>query len=352
MEDPLDGPVGDDGEPDRGGAPRPGAPSDRPWRHPSEVGLEERGAADRRRGTLLGAVVVVVALGALAGGAMLGLGGDDGSARLDTTSSARNAIEASVASVAVVHPEGRRTATALVLDDRGRLVTRSDVLAGATEVWVTCGDRAPQLARVLGVDDDAGVAVVEVRDAAGRPVLGNEAPGTGERVLAVRSLGGEQPVRLLEGRVLGGDGSSGFRVAASLTRAEGAVFDQQGRFLGLVTGDAGSSGTVQTLAAPAVVGTARRIAEQAPPTGWIGVVGSDAPDGGVRIEEVVPDGPAATAGVAAGDVVVGVDSREVRAMADLSSAVGGSAPGTVLTVVVRRDGAEVWIPVTTAERPS
>lgn len=351
MEDPLDRPSADDGDPGTGGTSGPGAPPERSWRHPSEVGLEERGAADRRRGTVLGAVLVVAALGALAGGALLGLGGDDGSGSVDSAASPRHAIEASVATVAVVHDDGRRTATALVLDDRGRLVTRSDVLAGATEVWATCGDRAPQPARVLGVDEGSGLAVVEVRDAAGRPVVGSAAPRTGERVLAVRSLGGEQPARLLEGQVLGGGGPSGFRVAASMNRADGAVFDHQGRFLGLVTSSAGSTGAVQTLSARAVVGAARRIAEQAPSGGWIGVVGSDLPDGGVHVDEVVGAGPAAASGIVAGDVVVGVDGTPVRAMSDLSSKVSGAAPGTQLVVVLRRDGEEVTVDVTVAERP-
>lgn len=359
MQDPLDGPSWGDAE-EPSGEP----PVERPWRHPSEVGYVQRGRADRRRGALLAAGLVVAGVALLAAGTALGVVGPRDDGRRVATSSPRTAIEPSVAAVSVMGPAGRTTTTGLVLDDDGHVVVRADAVSEADEVWATCGDRPPQRARVLGVDAASGVAVLRVSEAAGRPVLGHSSPGAGTDVLAVRTSAGEGPLHVGWARVRppgpGTDPAADIGVVAELADADGALFDQRGRFLGLVVeaapAPAGEPGSAvveaRAVAAEAVLAAARRLAGGAGGAGgWIGVAG-EAASGGVAVLDVVEGGPAHAAGMRAGDVVLSVDGDDVADLSELAEAVGALAPGTTVRVAVRRDAAIVQVDVVTAERPA
>jgi serine protease Do len=79
---------------------------------------------------------------------------------------------------------------------------------------------------------------------------------------------------------------------------------------------------------------------------------------GAVISSVLPGGPAARAGLKAGDVVVGYDGREVKNNRELVDMVVRTAPGTSVPLRVVRDRKETTISVTVeeldleAERPS
>jgi len=62
-------------------------------------------------------------------------------------------------------------------------------------------------------------------------------------------------------------------------------------------------------------------------------------------------GPAADAGLRAGDVIVRVDGRTVRQPDDVSAAVEPHKPGDVVQVTVLRSGARVSFSVELGKRP-
>lgn len=66
---------------------------------------------------------------------------------------------------------------------------------------------------------------------------------------------------------------------------------------------------------------------------------------GARVSFVEPSGPAASAGLRDGDIVVSVDGTSVTGPAQLGELVRANAPGDVVPFVVLRDGASVTIPV-------
>ena len=72
--------------------------------------------------------------------------------------------------------------------------------------------------------------------------------------------------------------------------------------------------------------------ETAPPEGP-----ADRP--GARIVRLSPDGAAAAAGLAVGDLIVGIAGRPVRKGSDVTTAFYLQRPGDRVEVVVRRDGA-------------
>jgi S1-C subfamily serine protease len=128
----------------------------------------------------------------------------------------------------------------------------------------------------------------------------------------------------------------------------GAVVDDHGRLVGILTVPPGSPPA--GLAVP--IDTARDVAGQLALAGaashaWLGVTGTDETEsarGGALVEQVMPHGPAAKAGVAAGDVIIAVVEGEsttsVSGMAELMDEVRGRRPGQSLEITVVRDGAK------------
>lgn len=77
----------------------------------------------------------------------------------------------------------------------------------------------------------------------------------------------------------------------------------------------------------------------------------DAEDG-VAVVKVVTDGPADTAGIESGDVIVSIGDSDISTVSDVGDAVGASAVGDTLSFTVERDGSESTYDVTVGERPA
>jgi serine protease Do len=74
--------------------------------------------------------------------------------------------------------------------------------------------------------------------------------------------------------------------------------------------------------------------------------GTSQPPGGVVIEDVSPDTPAARAGFKAADVVATFDGERVRSVQQFSRLVQETAPGRTVTAAVLRDGKRMELQVT------
>ncbi len=73
--------------------------------------------------------------------------------------------------------------------------------------------------------------------------------------------------------------------------------------------------------------------------------GAEPNGGGVRVEGVSPGGPAAEAGVKAGDVIVAIDATRVTTGRELVKAMESVEPGQKVALDVRRDGKPVKLEV-------
>ncbi len=74
---------------------------------------------------------------------------------------------------------------------------------------------------------------------------------------------------------------------------------------------------------------------------------------GVIVAEVTPNGPAARAGLSAGDVITAVDGQPTRRPEDLLAAIRARRPGDTMTVTVRQPGrGDQDVRLTLAERPA
>ena len=119
--------------------------------------------------------------------------------------------------------------------------------------------------------------------------------------------------------------------------------------------------TMGSMLAGVLVLAGMALANPAAATGWLGVYSQDITpelrDGmnyngaGALVTRVVPDSPADHGGIERGDVIVQVGSRDVASPEELIDAVGSSAAGSLIDVLVVRDGAKKSLRVTLASRP-
>lgn len=243
-------------------------PPARTWVHPSEVGMAQRKRSDRRRGTLMAAALVLGGVSVLSVCIAMGLGSSPRSAP-SRTSRDRN-VAATVASLTVVHEGHTSTATGVVIDDDGHIAVRASAVADATDLWASSGDREPKRVKVVATDPRADVAIVAMPEGSGRAVVPDRDIHVGDEVLIARAGAGETGPTMSDGHVTqtGIDVPSGsvddvtaprLRITIGTTAsggatttigavstvasahepaqiADGAAFDTDGHFVGLVTG--------------------------------------------------------------------------------------------------------------------
>lgn len=365
---------------DDGASGPPPDPLDRLWFHPSELRSflgsptrSTRGPQRRRSalvglaaaGALVATVGLVVVSGALDSGNDTALpGGID--ARGGGAAARVVAIAgASVVTVQVTGAEGRATASGVCIDNEV-VLTSAHALEGATAVTVVAQDETSLPAVVAGADPETDLALLRVDSLAVPAARAGSSDDLreGHAVLAVATGTRSKPQWVSAGTVEGLDefvvtaagtvivGLIDTGTSAGRRHSGGAVLDERGRLVGILTVPRGTS---SGLAMP--IDTARDVAEQLAATGsaahaWLGVTGADDTEragGGARVEQVLPASPAEKAGIASGDVIVAVSDGEsttsVSSMADLMAEVRDRRPGHSLELTVLREGAKRHMPV-------
>jgi S1-C subfamily serine protease len=300
---------------------------------------------------------------------------------------------------------GAAEGSGFVLDEDGRVVTNAHVVTEETSgprepakaVYVEFGDRNVLAAEIVGFDPFADVALLEV-DPDGfelHPLeLGDDRDlVVGQPVAAIGSPFGERQ-SLSVGIVSAMD-----RSVESLTRfqIEGAIqtdasinpgnsggplLDAGARVIGINQQIETSSGANDGVGFAVPISSVKRSLAQLERDGrveyaYIGVTTQalypqlsrkldlDTDYGGL-LDEVVPGGPAAKAGLrgseedlrfqaasysTGGDVILSIDGREVIQPDDLSQFISVRQPGEEVTLDVLRDGKHERIEVTLGERP-
>lgn len=94
--------------------------------------------------------------------------------------------------------------------------------------------------------------------------------------------------------------------------------------------------------------------------GWLGIRGVElveeeceelGVEAGVRVDQVVEDGPAAKAGLKVDDVIIGIDGKDVAGSDDLPSAIKKKGAGAELRLKIIRDGKESELKIQLGTHP-
>ena len=259
----------------------------------------------------------------------------------------------------------RGLGTGVILDAAaGHVVTNHHLIARADDITVTLHDGRELRAELLGADPATDVAMLRV-DADGLadlPLAPPEALRVGDYVVAIGNpFGLGQTVTSGIVSALGRTGvfdAGGYenfiQTDASINpgNSGGALVNLRGELVGINTAILSRSGGNIGIGFAIPARMVRRIADQliehgGVDRGRLGVRGQDLDpelaaafgvDGGVAVTEVLPDSPAARAGIRPGDVVRSIGGEPVRRVGDLRRALGLLRAGREVAIELVRDG--------------
>lgn len=274
----------------------------------------------------------------------------------------------SVAAVRV----SERAHLAAILWHPDALVTSEQSLPERDTLEAVLPDGSTASGRLAGRDPATNVAVIRLDRSVSAPALAASVPRIGSLVIAAGAAGTGRPsVRLGMVNTVGPEWHSmrGGRIEARIqldirlagNEEGGPAFDAVGGWLGMTTfGPRGQilvipAATVQRVA-PALLASGRV------PRGWLGVAlrpvavpdelresGGEAT--GLMVMSLSAEGPAAKAGIVAGDIILSVDNTSARRLRSVLAHLGSDSVGKTVALRVIRGGAILSVEVTITERP-
>jgi putative serine protease PepD len=287
-----------------------------------------------------------------------------------TVSAAAAKIQPSVVTISVQSGSGVDVGSGVVLDSSGHILTNNHVVAAAARsggITVTFSDGSTASATVVGTASSSDLAVIKVSGEANLVPATFAESGSLETGQAVVAVGA--PLGLSESVTSGivsntarpvrsgtDDGAVYLAVqtdaAINPGNSGGPLVDLNGAVVGINSSIATTSGSSQSgsigigFAIPSDL--AVRVASELIATGTsadsslgVTVAGSDSnavESTGATLQAVTGGGPAARAGLQAGDVVTKVNDFEVGSSDGLIAAIRYYAPGTKVTVSYIRNG--------------
>ena len=266
----------------------------------------------------------------------------------------------------------------VIVSGDGYLITNNHVIAEANDIEVMLADGRQAKAKVIGTDPDTDVAVLKI-ELDRLPAIGfgnNDSMQVGDVVLAIGNpFGVGQTVTsgiisALGRNQLGINTFDNFiqtDAAINPGNSGGALVDANGNLLGINTAIYSRSGGSLGIGFAIPVSTARQVMEGLikdgqVTRGWIGVEPRDlTPEiaqtlnlpikQGVLITGVLNSGPASTAGLRPGDVVVKIADTPVTNTAQLLGAVAALKPQATAVIGVQRGDQALALNVVVAQRP-
>ena len=265
-----------------------------------------------------------------------------------------------------------------IISDDGYILTNNHVVDGADEVVVRLSDRREFVAKVIGKDKRSDVALLKI-DADNLPKVrigSTEDLQVGEWVLAIgspfgfdhsvtagivsalrRSLPSENYVPFIQTDVAINPGNSGgplFNLDGEVVGVNSQIYSRTGGYMGL------------SFAIP--IEMAMNVVEQLRTQGhvtrgWLGVLIQDVTreladsfgmkhPKGALVAKVLPDSPAASAGLQAGDIILSYNGKPIGSSSMLPPLVGSSRVDRPAELVILRGGREREVQVNIGELPA
>jgi serine protease Do len=270
----------------------------------------------------------------------------------------------------------RSLGSGVIVDATGIALTNAHVVEKATEIEVITLDGSKHKAKVVGADKKTDLAVLKLDDGKAQfkfARLGDsDRMQVGDWVIAVGSPFGLQAtvtagIVSAKARNIGQGPFDDFiqtDAAINPGNSGGPLVNMQGEVIGINTAIvAGGSGIGFAIPSNMARKIYTEINSKGRVTrGWLGVSiqpltqelarSFNAKDTkGVLISDVIPDSPAAKAGLKSGDILLEFDGKKVEAPADLQRTVGLAQPGQDAKMKVWRDQGEKTVDIKIGEAP-
>lgn len=258
----------------------------------------------------------------------------------------------------------RGAGSGFIVSEDGYILTNAHVVADADSVTVRLTDRREFTAEVIGADRGTDVAVIKI-DANDLPTvqIGDaSALSPGQWVLAIgspfglensatagivsataRALGGGSYVPFIQTDVAVNPGNSGgplFNLDGEVVGINSMIFSQTGGYMGLsfaIPIDVAMDVREQLIKNGRVVRGRIGVTVQDVNAQLAESFGLDRPRGAL-VSSVDPEGPAADAGLKAGDVILGINDEPVERSNELAVTIAGLQPGKQAELTIWREG--------------
>ena len=266
----------------------------------------------------------------------------------------------------------------VIVGAEGYILTNHHVVEAADEIEVALADGRKTPAKVVGTDPETDLAVLKA-DLSALPsvTFGNpDKLSVGDIVLAIGNpFGVGQTVTMGIVSALGRShlGISTFEnfiqtdAAINPGNSGGALVDASGNLVGINSAIYSRSGGSLGIGFAIPANLAKQVMEQIVRTGtvtrgWIGVevqdISAELAESfklsnihGTLIAGVLRGGPADRAGIKPGDILVGVESREVLDSTSMLNLVAALEPGKQATLKILRNRNEMSVKVSVGKRP-
>jgi len=269
------------------------------------------------------------------------------------------------------HPSARnlgaeRSGSGTIVDSDGYILTVHYITVGARSIVVTTAD-GEELPGTLAADDqESGLALVKVpgRDLPFLKPAPPESVQLGAPALIIAS-GGEGQRRTSGGYITSFEGYDGhweymLEKSIRLTAPNpgmggGALVDFSGRLMGVVSLNLGEIAKC-TLAIPielylkyeSELKQYGRVRSR-PPRPWLGIYPQHM-GGHVVIAGLVPGGPGEQSGLKEGDIIVKVETQEIRSRAELYRELWKKRPGDRISLRILREEESLELAIVGADR--
>ena len=265
-----------------------------------------------------------------------------------------------------------------IVDPSGVVITNNHVIADADEITVTLHDGTSLKATLVGRDERTDIAVLKVateKPLAAVPFGDSDRARVGDWVVAIGNpfgLGGSVTAGIISAR--GRDIQQGLydnfiQTDAAINKGNsgGPLFNMDGEVIGINTaiyspsgGSIGIGFSIPSNLAKTVVAQLRDFGRTR--RGWLGVrIQQVSPDiaesvglkepAGAMVAGVNDNGPADSAKIRSGDIILKFNNQEVKDMRALPRIVAETEIGKSVPVVVWRDGHEIPLQATVGELP-
>ena len=261
--------------------------------------------------------------------------------------------------------DSRSLGSGFIIDPDGLVVTNHHVIRGADEIEVTLDSGEVLPAIVRGVDRRTDLALLEVETKAPLPYVSfgdSDHSRVGDWVIAIGNpfgLGGTTTSGIVSAR--GRDINNGpyvdyIQIDASINRGNsgGPLFNDVGQVIGVNTAifspNGGSVGIGFAIPASVAQGVVDQLREDGHVArAWLGVeIQPVTPEiaeslslddaHGALISRITPDSPAAQSDLRTGDVIIGLNGRQVKNTRQLPRMVAKTPAEEKVTVSVLRNG--------------
>ena len=241
----------------------------------------------------------------------------------------------------------------LIVSSEGYIITTIGAVNGMSEISVILPDGKKEICELISFDEPSGVVVLKVNKKGLTPAsfASSDSVKSGMNIASVMknpvsSLGTTMSIGTVAGvnknvALQGGGTVNLLQIDSSLSNSDGAVvFDKNGAVVGMITTSISSGNDNVGIAIPSkdILNIISSHTGASSGNGIIIGITGDESEHGVVVETVTEKSSADKAGIKKGDLIMKIDGKTVKSIADINAVKDEHKKGDTLVFSLLRDG--------------